>query len=163
MLIRRAERADVPALLKIYNNEVEHSFATLDLTPKRLDEWERWFFRHNIDNHPLLVAEIDGVIAGYVSLSGFREKEGYSSSVELSIYVGEGFRRLGVASALMTEIIALARSDERIHSIVSILTDVNKASHRLHEKFGFSYCGRVREAGIKFGKYIDIDYYQLIV
>jgi len=153
----------VSALLEIYNREVESSFATLDCKPKSHDDWERWFFRHNIDNHPLIVAEIGREIAGYISLSSFREKDGYSSSVELSVYVDERFRRLGVASALMTEIISIARADDRIHSIVSIIIDANVASHALHEKFGFSYCGRVREAGYKFGKHVDIDYYQLLV
>lgn len=60
---------------------MEHGVATLDLEPKTLDEWEKWFYNHNIDNHTLFVAEIDKHIAGYASLSSYREKESYKSTV----------------------------------------------------------------------------------
>lgn len=163
MFIRVAEKADIAATLEIYNRVVERSPAVLDIHPKSMVDWEVWFSRHNVDNHPLLVAEIEGKVAGYVSLSKYREKEGYDSTVELSIYVGEAYRRRGVASALMEEIISRAHADERIHSIISVVTEVNDASRGLHKKFGFEHCGRVREAGEKFGRYLDIDYYQLFV
>ena len=163
MLIRAAEKADVSAMLQIYNRVVERSPAVLDIHPKSMVDWEEWFSRHNVGNHPILVAVIDGAVAGYVSLSKYREKEGYASTVELSIYVGEEHRRRGVASALMSEMISLARQDERIHSIISVITEVNDASRGLHKKFGFEHCGRVRQAGEKFGRYLDIDYYQLLV
>lgn len=64
IVIRRAEYGDLQALLDIYNYEVEHGVATLDLNPKTLAEWEKWFFSHNVENHPLLVAEVDGQAAG---------------------------------------------------------------------------------------------------
>ena len=154
--IRVARREDLEQLLEIYNYEVIHGVATLDLRPKRLDAWERWFNAHNVDNHPLLVALREGRVAGYASLSPYREKEAYRSTVELSIYIHPDFRRQGVATSLMEAILDEARQDPRTHTVVSVITDGNEASRKLHEKFGFTYCGAIREVGMKFGRYLDI-------
>ncbi len=161
--IRKAERRDLQALLDIYNYEVEHGVATLDLQPKDLTQWELWFDAHNVENHPLLAAEIDGHVAGYASLSDYREKEAYKSTVELSVYIAPGDRRKGVATALMEAILAEARRDERTHTVVSVITAGNEASVRLHKRFGFAFCGTIREVGMKFGRFLDIENYSLVV
>ncbi|NLI53381.1 MAG: N-acetyltransferase [Clostridiales bacterium] len=161
MRIRRAEQKDLPELLAIYNFEVVNGVATLDLTPRTPDEWQGWFDRHNVENHPLLAAEIDGCVAGYACLSSYREKEAFRSTVELSIYVDPAFRRRGVAGALMAKILEEAKQDERTHTVVSVITAGNEASRRLHEKFGFEFCGTIREVGVKHGEYRDIENYRL--
>lgn len=164
MKIRITEKKDLPALLDIYNDEVLHGISTLDLTPKTMAEWERWFAHHNVENHPLLTAELeDGTIAGYASLSDYREKEAYRSSVELSIYVARDCRGMGVASALMTAILDRAKADARTHLVVSVITDGNQASERLHDKFGFTFCGIIPEVGLKFDRYQNIRNYALLV
>ena len=163
MEIRVARREDLQQLLDIYNYEVVHGVATLDLQPKSLEEWGQWFDAHNIKNHPLLVAEQAGRVAGYASLSPYRSKEAYRSTVELSIYIGPDFRRQGVATALMEAILREARQDPETHTVVSAITDGNEASRKLHEKFGFTYCGAIREVGMKFGAYQDILNFSLIV
>ena len=93
MTIRPAKMEDVPALLEIYNYEVINGVATLDLNPRTLPEWEEWFREHQTEDHFILTAEIDGVPAGYASLSEYRSKEAYRSTAELSVYVGHEFRR----------------------------------------------------------------------
>ena len=163
MEIRVARREDLQQLLDIYNYEVVHGVATLDLQPKSLEEWGQWFDAHNIKNHPLLVAEQAGRVAGYASLSPYRSKEAYRSTVELSIYIGPDFRHQGVATALMEAILRGARQDPETHTVVSVITDGNEASRKLHEKFGFTYCGAIREVGMKFGAYQDILNFSLIV
>ena len=190
MFIRKAETKDIQELLDIYNYEVENGVATLDLESKTYPEWERWYAVHNIKNHPLYVAEMEssdvadedkavikkdsnapagvdlpgaGEVAGYASLSSYREKQAYCSTVELSIYVSPKYRGRGVASALMEFILEKARQDESIHMVVSVITSGNVASSHLHEKFGFTFCGRIPEVGMKFGKYLDIDNYSLSV
>ena len=163
MVIRKPERADIPALLDIYNYEVENGVATLDINKKTAEEWEKWYDNHNIGNHPLIVCECEGKVAGYATLSTYREKEAYKSTVELSVYVSPDHRRRGVGTLLMDAIITMAKEDESIHTVVSVITSGNEASCRLHEKFGFEYCGRIKEAGIKFGKFVDIDNYSFKV
>lgn len=161
MTIRKAKGTDLETLLEIYNYEVEHGVATFDLQPKTLSEWWNWYNAHNIENHPLLVAEQDGKVIGYASLSSYREKEAYKSTVELSIYIDVNHRKEGVATALMEAILAEAKKDERTHTVVSVITAGNAASEKLHEKFGFEFCGRIKEVGMKFDKYLDIDNYRL--
>lgn len=159
--IRRACRGDLQALLDIYNYEVKYGVATFDLQPKSLEQWGQWFDAHNVDNHPLLTAELEGHTAGYASLSAYREKEAYRSTTELSVYIAPEDRRKGVATALMEEILRQAREDERTHAVISVITAGNEASIRLHERFGFEFCGRIPEVGMKFGRYLGIENYWL--
>lgn len=163
MIIRKAQAGDIESLLDIYNYEVENTTATFDLNKKTLEQWTLWFDCHNVLNHPLIVAEVSGVVAGYASLSTYREKEAYKSTVELSVYVAKDFRRQGVATALMEEIIRLAKEDEVTHTVVSVITSENTESVRLHEKFGFRFCGTIHEVGVKFGKFLSISNYELQV
>lgn len=161
MLIRKGEKKDIPRLLDIYNYEVINGVSTLDLNPKELSDWEQWFDAHGTDDHPLIVAENDGVVMGYATLSPYREKEAYKSTAELSIYIAPECRRQGAASALMGEIIELGRKCGKLHLIVSVITSGNAASEALHDKFGFTFCGTLHEVGFKHGKYQSIDNYEL--
>lgn len=163
MVIRESRISDLEQLTEIYNYEVINGVATLDIREKTLDERREWFFSHNVDNHPLIVCETDGRVAGYATLSSYREKEAYSSTVELSVYVGHEFRRRGIATRLMAEILDMARKDERTHNVVSVITGGNEASVKLHDKFGFTFCGTIPEVGAKFGRMLDIDNFCLIV
>lgn len=163
MIIRTAEEKDMPELLDIYNYEVEHGFATFDVTPKTMEERMVWFHEHNKDNHPLIVAEVEGKAVGYASLSSYRPKEAYKTTVELSIYVNREYRRKGIAGKLASAIIEIAREREDVHTVISVITGGNEASILLHEHLGFEYCGTMKEMGMKFGKMLDIINYQLMV
>ena len=161
MVVRTALLKDLTEILNIYNYEVENGISTLDLHKKTYDEQKVWFDEHNKENHPLIVAETDNKIAGYASLSPYRSKEAYKSTVELSVYISPDFRNMGVATCLMEKIIELAKSDPNTHTIVSVITSGNAASCALHEKFGFTFCGTIKRVGKKFGKFLDIDNYYL--
>lgn len=163
MEIRLAGREDVPALLDIYNYEVINGVATLDLNTRTLEEWYEWYDAHNKDNHPLIVGVEDGEITGYASLSEYRQKEAYKTTVELSIYVSPNHRKKGVGRALMAHILEMAKNDERTHCVVSVITAGNEASTKLHAEFGFTYCGTIPEVGAKFGRMLDIENYALIL
>lgn len=163
MPIRTATKSDMPSLLEIYNYEVLHGTATFDLTPKTLPERMEWFHAHNTDNHPLIVEEIDGIITGYASLSSYRDKEAYAATVELSVYVSPGHRRRGTARRLMSALLEEARTRDDIHTVISVITAGNEASIKLHQEFGFTHCGTIQEVGQKFGQYLNIANYQLMV
>ena len=163
MIIRKAEKRDIPNLTDIYNDEVINGVATLDIHPRSSKDRLEWFNAHNKDNHPLIVAEDNGTAVGYATLSPYREKEAYSSTVELSVYVAADYRGQGIASALLTEILNFARNDPSTHLVVSVITAGNDTSVHLHKKFGFTYCGTIHRVGMKFGKFLDIENYELIV
>lgn len=163
MMIRSGEVRDLPALLAIYNDEVENGVATFDLHPKSLEDWHAWYDAHQEGNHILLVADETGEAVGYATLSAYREKEAYKSTVELSIYISRAHRGKGIATALMGAILDKARADETVHVVVSVITSGNQASIRLHEKFGFTFCGTMHELGWKKGEYRSIDNFELMV
>ena len=163
MIIRPATINDMPRLLDIYNYEVLNGTSTFDLHPKTMDDRMEWFHEHNIGNHPLIVAEVDGKAVGYASLSSYRPKEAYAAPVELSVYIDPGYRGQGIARRLISDILAEARAREDIHTVISVITDGNEASVKLHEEFGFTYCGKMKEVGKKFGKLLGTVSYQLMV
>ena len=162
MKIRTAEEKDLKALADIYNYEVLNGTATFDLSPVTVEERKLWFDAHNRENHPLIVAEDEnGMIHGYASLSPYSSKKAYAPTVELSVYIAPSSRGNGVGTLLMREIIKTASRDGITHSILSLITSENKVSIGLHEKLGFKHCGKLEEAGIKFGRYLDVDFYIL--
>lgn len=163
MIVRTAAESDLQALTDIYNYEVLNGTATFDIYPKTIEDRAEWLAAHNRANHPLIVAESGGNVVGYASLSPYRAKEAYSSTVELSVYVAPDARCGGVASALLTEILTMARHDSRTHVVISVITAGNEASIHLHKKFGFEYSGTLREVGVKFGEYRDTITCTLIV
>ncbi|ERF77872.1 GNAT family N-acetyltransferase [Gallibacterium anatis] len=162
-LIRPAQQQDLPALLAIYNHEILNGVATFDLQPKSLAERQSWFDEHNKNNHPLLVAEQDGEVLGYASLSRYAEKAAYNSTVELSVYIAPSARRQGIASQLMHAVIELAKKDNATHLIVSLITGTNQASISLHHKFGFNKVGTLHQVGYKHQQFLDVHIYELLV
>lgn len=163
LIIRSIAKDDVFASLTIYNYEVEHGVATLDLEPRTLEEWYEWYNAHSDEHHPIIVGTIDDVVVGYASLSPYRLKDAFKSTVELSIYIHQDYRGQGVATRLMERILEMAKEDTMIHNIVSVITAGNEESTKLHNRFGFTYCGLTPEVGFKHGKYQDTETYALLV
>ena len=163
LIIRLIAKDDVFACLSIYNYEVEHGVATLDLELRTLEEWREWYNAHSDEHHPIIVGTIDDVVVGYASLSPYRLKDAFKSTVELSIYIHQDYRGQGVATRLMEHILEMAKADTMIHNVVSVITAGNEGSTKLHNRFGFTYCGLTPEVGFKHGKYQDTETYALLV
>ena len=163
LIIRSIAKDDVQDCLTIYNYEVEHGVATLDLEPRTLEEWHEWYNAHSDEHHPIIVGTIDDVVVGYASLSPYRLKDAFKSTVELSIYIHKDYRGQGVATQLMERILEIAKEDTMLHNVVSVITAGNEESTKLHNRFGFTYCGLTPEVGFKHGKYQDTETYALLV
>ena len=163
LTIRYTQKSDLSALLDIYNYEVVNGTATFDLNPKSLADWEKWLEEHSVGNHFALTALVDDTPVGYATLSGYREKEAYIQTTELSVYVHPDYRGRGIATQLINETVAIARARGDVHTIVSVITGSNEASLKMHEKLGFTYGGTLYQVGEKFGKLMDIVNYQLIL
>ena len=110
-----------------------------------------------------MVGTVDGIVAGYASLSPYRPKEAYKSTVELSIYIHQDYRGRGIATQLMAHILEIAKNDPLLHNVVSVITAGNEGSTKLHARFGFTYCGLTPQVGFKYGKYQDTETYALLV
>ena len=163
LVIRLITQDDIASCLDIYNYEVVNGVATLDLEPRTLTEWQAWFEAHQTQEHCIIVGIMDDVVVGYASLSPYRTKDAFKSTVELSIYIHEDYRGKGVASKLMAHILDHARVTDTLHTVVSVITAGNAASTVLHEQFEFTYCGLTPQVGFKHGKYQDTETYALLV
>lgn len=155
MRVRLAVPADAEALRAIYNREIEASTATFDLVPRTLEEQLRWLEEH-AGAHPAIVAEDEeGVVVGFGSLSPYRPRPAYSTSVEDSVYVHPDHHRRGVGRLLVEELVRLAEL-HGFHAVFARIVGGHEASIGLHAACGFDVVGVEREVGRKFGKWLDV-------
>jgi L-amino acid N-acyltransferase len=157
--IREAHINDLPVLLSIYNEAILNTTATFDLEPESLEKRKKWFSKYG-DKYPLIVAEWEGKVVGYGSLSPFREKPAFNPTTELSIYIDSNARGLGIGTALMSELIKRAK-EHGFHTMIGGITAGNEGSIALHKKFGFTLAGHFKEVGYKFNDWQDVLFYQL--
>ena len=162
MIIRKAEIKDIEKLREIYNYEINNGVATFDIGEKSYEDRLAWFNEHK-NHYPMIVYEDEGEVMGFATLSQYRNRAAFNSTVEISVYVDVNHRKKGVASALMEAIIKKAKEDSEIHTVVAVITSENIVSIKLHEKFGFTYCGEIKEVGKKFGRYLGVTNMQLLV
>lgn len=162
IVVRDAVVGDLPGILEIHNEAIANSTAIWDETPADLDERRRWFDDRRGNGFPVLVAAVDGRVAGYASYGVWRAKSGYRHTVENSVYVHVDFHRRGIATALMAALIERARAGG-VHVIVASIESSNATSIALHERFGFRVVAQMPEVGRKFGRWLDMTYMQLIL
>jgi len=138
--IRDAVDSVLPAIIDIYDAAVATRIATAQLEPVTLEERRDWLKEHSSDRHPFWVFEIDGQVAGWLTIKPFIPRWTYQGTVELSVYVDQEFRRRGVARALLQEMISRATS-LGINAMVGLIFAHNEPSLRLFEQFGFERWG----------------------
>lgn len=149
------------AILDIFNDTILNSTALFDYEARSLESMGPWFKTKRAGNHPVIGAENDaGALLGFASYGSFRAWPAYKYSVEHSVYVHRDHRGQGVARRLMIELIARARAQD-YHVLVGGIEARNAASIALHESLGFTHAGTIREAGFKFGRWLDLSFYQL--
>ena len=158
--IRPARPDDLPALLEIYNDSVVHDTASWDLLPWTPAQHAEWYATKVENGWPVLVAEVDGEVAGYATYGQFRPKAGFTSSMEHSVYLRPAHQGRGLGRALVTAIIAAAR-ENGVHVLIGGLSADNEASMALHRSLGFVEVGRLPEVGRKFDRWLDLVFVQL--
>ncbi len=162
MVIRAATRSDVPAILEIMNYEILNSTVLYEYESRTIHQQLEWFDEKQSENWPVIVAELNGTVAGFGTYGPFRQRAAYSKSIEHSVYVHKGFRGKTIGNALMVELIQLAKS-ERFHTMIAGIDSSNMGSVEFHRKFGFEVIGTFKEVGFKFDKWLDVVFMQLIL
>ncbi|MEU2060852.1 N-acetyltransferase family protein [Streptomyces sp. NPDC013455] len=152
--VRPARPGDAEAIRTIRNHAIERSTALWTDTPQTADEGSAWLAAH-LERGSAFVAEVDGEVAGFAVYGPWRALDGYRHTVEDSVYVREDRHGLGLGSALLDALVTSAREAGH-HSVIAGIEAENAASIRLHERFGFEHVGTVREAGLKFGRWLDL-------
>ena len=150
-------------ILNIFNDAILNSTALYDYKPRTPEMIKAWFEAKQRGNFPVIgVVNEGGELLGFGSYGTFRTWPAYKYSVEHSIYVEKRFRGQGIGRRLLEEIINSARN-QNFHVLIGGIDSQNIASIRLHQRFGFQHAGTIRQVGFKFGRWLDLDFYQLIL
>jgi L-amino acid N-acyltransferase len=151
------------AILDILNAAIVSSTALYDYRPRPAESMEKWFDAKAAGRYPVIGAEdASGALMGFASYGSFRAWPAYKYSVEHSVYVHESHRRKGVGRRLVEELIGAARRQD-YHLLVGGIDATNTASIVLHESLGFRHAGTIHHAGFKFGKWLDLAFYELLL
>jgi L-amino acid N-acyltransferase YncA len=160
--VSRCEERHLEAIRAIYNHEILHTTALYEYEPRSVETMRAWWAAKQAAGLPVLGIECEpGVLAGFATWGPFRPFPAYGSTVEHSVYVDVRFRGRGVGRTLLAALVAEARERD-LHTLVGVIDVENAASIALHRRIGFACCGTVREAGRKFGRWLDVGYWQLI-
>jgi L-amino acid N-acyltransferase len=152
--LRYAHPGDVLAITAIYNEAILTTTATFDLEPKSFEEQIEWFRSHD-ERHPIFVAELDGTVVGWASLSEWSERRAYADTAETSFYVKSEFRGQGIGRTLKEAIIAEAQR-LRFHTLIARVAEGSEESLHLNQSCGFVLVGTLKEVGYKFNRFLDV-------
>lgn len=170
MHVRLATLDDAEAIRQIYNHEVETSTATFDLVPRSLDEQRSWLAARSGAFAALVVEDREaaapgtasGPIVAWASLSPYKERAAYRTTVEDSIYVHRDHQGRGIGKLLLGQVVEVARASG-FHSVMARIEATREPSKALHRACGFELVGIEREVGRKFNRWLDVALMQLVL
>jgi L-amino acid N-acyltransferase len=152
-----------PAILEIFNDAILNSTALYEYKPRTMETMQTWFATKATNRFPVIGAVNDaGALMGFASYGAFRAFPANKYSVEHSVYVHANHRGQGVSVVLMKALIERARAAE-LHTLIGGIDAANTTSIALHEKLGFTHAGTIRHAAFKFGRWLDLAFYQLLL
>lgn len=156
-------RSHAGAILAILNEAIENSTALYDYQPRTPAMMEAWFDAKEKARYPVLgVVNQASQLLGFGSYGPFRAWPAYKYSVEHSLYVERSHRGQGVGKRLLAELIAAATHQD-YHTLIGGIDAQNAASIALHRRLGFEQCAHIRQAGFKFNRWLDLQFYQLVL
>jgi phosphinothricin acetyltransferase len=159
--IRPATEGDLTAINDIYNYYVLHSTCTYQEEPETIEDRRRWFHDHG-EAHPIIVAQLNGKVVGWGSLSSYHRRSAYRRTVENSVYVHHQDHRRGIGSLLLKDLIARARP-LGLRVIIAVIDAEQVGSVAIHAKFGFEKVGHMKQLGFKFNRWLDVVYMELLL
>lgn len=159
MAIREVRAADAPRIAAIYNHYVRETVVTFEEEPVADGEMARRI-AETVAGYPWFVWEADGEIAGYAYASSWKRRSAYRFCAECTIYLAPERTGQGIGRALYPALIAAMRA-MGLHTAIGGISLPNPASIALHEKLGFVPAGRFTQVGFKFGRWVDVGYWEL--
>lgn len=161
-MIRNVEKKDIPAITSIYNYYIRQTVVTFDTEPLAEAEMEKRMIRIT-SAFPYLVYEEEGVVGGYCYVHPWKSKEAYCHTAECTIYIHPDRRGKGIGRRLLEALLDRLRETTEIRAVISCITLPNEPSVRLHERLGFRKVSCFREVGRKFGRWLDVGDWELII
>jgi len=163
MKIIRCDPTHSSAILAILNEAIANSTALYDYRPRTPAMMQTWFEAKTKGRFPVIGALDDaGELLGFASYGTFRAFPAYKYTVEHSVYVDSRFRGQGLGKLLLREVISTA-IEQDYHVLIGAIDAANTASIALHRSLGFSQCASVKQAGFKFGRWLDLEFHQLLL
>lgn len=159
ILIRPAETADAAAICEIYNHYIEHTVITFEEVLLTAGDIDQRLQDINAIGLPWLVAEVQGVVIGYAYAGKFRDRSAYRYTAEVTVYLAPAGTGQGAGTRLYNALFEALR-ERSIHIVIGGITLPNVASVALHEKMGMEKVAHLEEVGCKFGKWLDVGYWQ---
>jgi L-amino acid N-acyltransferase YncA len=157
--IRAATIADAEALAEIYNHYITNTVVTFEeeaVPASEIAERMKVVWSASL---PWLVAEVDGRVAGYAYASKWNGRCAYKFSAEITVYLAPAHAGRGLGSELYGRLFSILR-DRGMHAVIGGIALPNAASVALHEKLGLERVALFKEVGFKFGRWIDVGYWQ---
>ena len=162
-IVQCEHKRHAAAILGIFNEAIANTTSTYHYKPRTTEMITAWFDAKSEGKYPVIGFEDEsGELMGFASYGAFRAWPAYKYTVEHSVYVDTRFRRRGLGKRLVEEIINAAQGQD-YHVMIGGIDAANVGSIKLHEGLGFSHCGTIRHAGFKFGRWLDLAFYQLIL
>ena len=159
IVVRAAGPPDAPAIAAIYAHHVLHGTASFDTVPPDAGYWRSRIAEIVARGWPFLIAEREGVLAGYCYATQFRDRPAYAHTCENSIYIASDLLGQGIGTLLLGRLLDAAR-DAGFEQMIAVIGGGEPASVALHARLGFVHAGRMREVGFKFGRKLDTVYMQ---
>jgi L-amino acid N-acyltransferase len=162
-LVACTEERHADAILAIFNEAIANSTALWDYQPRPRSSMQAWFAAKRAGACPVPGIESDaGELLAFGSWGPFRAWPAYKYTVEHSVYVHAAHRGQGLGRRVMQALLAEAEARE-VHVMVGAIEAGNRASLALHASLGFTPAGTVREAGFKFGRWLDLALVQRVL
>jgi L-amino acid N-acyltransferase YncA len=160
ILIRNVKIDDAEAITGIYNPYILNSMITFEEVPVTVEEISRRIEAEISAGYPYLVMEFEHKVVGYAYAGVWRTRAAYRNTVESTVYLEQGLNGKGLGTLLYQALIEELRKKE-IHVVLGGITLPNPASVALHEKMGFTKVAHFKEVGYKFGRWLDVGFWQL--
>jgi L-amino acid N-acyltransferase YncA len=158
-VIRYAQSADLGAILDIYNDAILNTTSVYYYKPHTIEGRLSWYEKKVKDGFPVLVFEENNHVIGFATFGPFRAGPAYKYTVEHSVYVHKDHRGKGVGTRLMIDLIKIA-NERGYATMVAGIDSSNEVSRVMHENLGFTNFGTVKRVGYKFGKWLNVTFYQ---
>jgi L-amino acid N-acyltransferase YncA len=161
--IKPCVAAQLPEILEMFNDAIINTTSVYDYVPRTMEFMTDWYASKSKEGYPIIgLFDSNDQLLGFGTYGSFRSRPAYKYAVEHSVYVRKDMQGKGYGKVLLNEIINQARHDD-YHVIVGGIDAANEISIRFHQKMGFEFAGTIRHAGYKFGKWLDLSFYQLIL
>ena len=162
LTIREATSDDAQAIRTIYNHEVENETSTMDLVPRTLEVQQEWIAARSGAFCAVVAVDSAGTVLGFGALSEYKDRTGYRTTVENSVYVRRDVARRGIGRQILNHLLAVA-TVSGFHSVIARIESTSTASRDLHSACGYKLVGVEQQVARKFGKWLDITVMQKIL